>query len=101
MWRPGGCELLQGQCAESGTTTPNTALNVLNERDAFQQGLVGMQDRTEMSSNEVFVSKGRSQYLDSLLRSGRPDPLHTGAWLPAASAICWSTSHARGLHSTP
>ena len=72
------------------------ALNVLNERDAFQQGLLGTQDSSEMSGNEVFVSKRRSQHLDSRFAVGRPDPLHTGARLPAASAICWSTSQARG-----
>ena len=50
VWRARGCELLQGQCAESGTNHPQLAiracsgtveqqgpcaLNVLNERDAL------------------------------------------------------------------
>ena len=40
------------------------ALNVLNERDAFPQNLMNTQ-----AELRFFVSKGRSQHLDSLFRS--------------------------------
>ena len=46
--QPGGCELLQGQCAESGTSNSKCRhrdpRSTLNERDTFQQDLVGNGD---------------------------------------------------------
>ena len=83
--------MIRTDCGAVKQQSPCT-LDVLHQRNPFQQGPVGFQHVPEA----VLVSHRCAHHLDACSAVGKSDPLHTGARLPAASAICWRTSQNRG-----